>query len=176
MTDYMVWLDLEMTGLDPDQHVILEIASIITDSGLNIVAEGPDLIIHHSEETLSSMDDWSKEQHGASGLIEKVKHSTITCSDAESLTLDFLSKYATKRSCPLCGNSVWQDRRFLIKHMPKLEEFFHYRNIDVSTIKELAKRWYPNLSSFRKEKRHLALSDIKESIRELQYFREKIFC
>ncbi len=175
MNDYLIWLDLEMTGLDPEEHVILEIASIITDSNLQIIAEGPDIVIHHSAEELLSMDEWSKEQHMNSGLIDKVKSSTITCEEAESLTLEFLSKYTAQRTCPLCGNSVWQDRHFLIKHMPRLEDFFHYRNVDVSTIKELVKRWYPNIGDFKKEKRHLALSDIKESIRELQYYRKMIF-
>ncbi len=175
MTDYMIWLDLEMSGLDPDQHVILEIASIITDWDLRIVAEGPDIVIHQPEEKLANMEQWSREHHNASGLMERVLGSSYSCEDAENETIEFISKYTEKGRSPLCGNSVWQDRRFLIRHMPRLEAFFHYRNIDVSTIKELVKRWYPSLPLFKKDKAHLALMDIKESIKELHYYREKVF-
>jgi len=175
LNDYLIWLDLEMSGLDPDQHVILEIASLVTDWNLEIVAEGPDIVISYSEDALATMDQWSKKQHKASGLIERVLASPYDCYQAEQETIRFLSSYTEKGSSPLCGNSVWQDRRFLLRHMPTLEAFFHYRNIDVSTIKELVKRWYPSLPPFEKKKRHLALSDIKESIRELKYYREKVF-
>lgn len=176
MADYMIWLDLEMSGLDPERHVILEIASMVTDWDLKIVAEGPDIVIFHPKDELASMEEWSRQHHNASGLLEKVLSSPISCEEAERQTIEFLSNYAEPGKSPLCGNSVWQDRRFLVRHMPELEAFFHYRNIDVSTIKELAKRWYPSLPAYKKQKAHLALLDIKESIRELRYYREKVFC
>ncbi|MBU0735692.1 MAG: oligoribonuclease [Proteobacteria bacterium] len=175
MARHLIWIDLEMTGLDPDHHVIVEIASIVTDDQLNVVAEGPDMAINHPEDILSAMEPWSLEHHRASGLLDRIKASPFTCDRAEEETLQFLSQYCEKGASPLCGNSIGQDRRFLVKHMPRLEAFFHYRNIDVSSVKELVKRWYPGLPPFKKDKAHLALSDIKESINELIYYREKVF-
>lgn len=175
MTPPLVWLDLEMTGLDPERHVILEIASVVTDGHLRTLEAGPHRVIHQTEDVLSRIDIWSAEQHGVSGLLEKVRRSEWTCEAAEAETLAFLTGHCAAGVAPLCGNSVWQDRRFLIRHMPRLAEFFHYRNIDVSSIKELVRRWYPELPPFRKEKRHLALSDIEESIRELAYYRRSVF-
>ena len=164
-----------MTGLDPERHVIVEIASIVTDDQLNLIAEGPDMAINHPEDILSAMEPWSLEHHQASGLLDRIKTSPYTSDQAEEETLRFLSQYCEKGASPLCGNSIGQDRRFLVKHMPRLEAFFHYRNIDVSSVKELVKRWYPTLPPFNKDKAHLALSDIKESINELIYYREKVF-
>jgi oligoribonuclease len=171
----LIWIDLEMTGLNPDTSVILEIAAVVTDGSLRIVAEGPDIAIHYPESTLKRMESWSRRQHRSSGLLERVRVSSADCRKAEREVLGFLSKYCEKGKSPLCGNSVWQDRRFLIKYMPKLEAYLHYRNIDVSSIKELAKRWYPSLPGYKKKKAHLALSDIKESISELEYYRGKVF-
>lgn len=175
MHHQLVWIDLEMTGLDPEKHVIVEIASIVTDGDLNVLGEGPDLAIHYDEPTLSKMDHWSREHHESSGLLSRMEASNYTCEAAEATTLNFLSNFCEKGQSPLCGNSICQDRRFLIKHMPRLESFFHYRNIDVSSIKELVKRWYPELGSYQKKKAHLALSDIKESIDELRHYRDKVF-
>ena len=175
MGSHLIWIDLEMTGLDPEQGVILEIASIVTDSALEIVAEGPDIAINHPESTLLAMEAWSRSHHEASGLLEQVKSASYDGRKAEQETLGFLSLHCKPGESPLCGNSVWQDRRFLIKHMPSLEAFLHYRNIDVSTIKELVKRWYPSLLPYKKKKAHRALSDIKESIKELKYYRENVF-
>jgi oligoribonuclease len=175
LQSHLIWMDLEMSGLDPEKEVILEIATIVTDNMLDILAEGPNIAIHHSETALRTMEEWSKNQHGASGLLDRVKASRFSCQKAEGEILSFLSRYCKKGRSPLCGNSIWQDRRFLIKHMPRLEEFFHYRNIDVSSIKELVRRWYPSLPPYEKKKNHLALSDIRESIQELRYYREKIF-
>lgn len=175
MKNHLLWIDLEMTGLNPERHVILEIASVVTDESLTILAEGPDLAIKQTEATLGSMEEWSHKQHEASGLLARVKSSSVDCSEAERQTLDFLSLYSARGHSPLCGNSVWQDRRFLLKYMPRLESFFHYRNIDVSSIKELIKRWYPSAAPFKKTKDHLALNDIKESILELRYYREEFF-
>ena len=175
MTSNLIWIDLEMTGLDPEKDVILEIATIITDDMLGLVAEGPNIPINHPEEILLDMDEWNSTHHKASGLIDRVRVSPYNCRKAEKETLKFIAKFCKKEECPLCGNSVWQDRRFLIKYMPRLEEFFHYRNIDVSSIKELVKRWYPSLPPYEKKKAHLALSDIKESINELKYYRRKVF-
>jgi oligoribonuclease len=175
LTGNLIWIDLEMTGLDPEKEVILEIATIVTDSMLEIVAEGPTIAINYPEEVLRRMEAWSQCQHESSGLVAKVKTSKYGCRRAEEETLAFLSRYSEKRKSPLCGNTVWQDRRFLIKHMPRLEEFFHYRNIDVSSLKELVRRWYPNLPIYKKKETHLALIDIRESIQELRYYREKIF-
>jgi len=172
---HLIWIDLEMTGLDPDRYVIVEIASIVTDNQLNVVAEGPDLVIHYPEDILSDMEPWSLEHHRASGLLDRIRSSSCTCRQAEEETLQFLSRYCEKSASPLCGNSIGQDRRFLFKHMPRLETFFHYRNIDVSSVKELVKRWYPSLPGFKKEKTHLALSDIRESISELIYYRKHVF-
>lgn len=175
MSNHLIWIDLEMTGLDPKKHVILEIASVVTDDNLEIVAEGPDIAIHHPKETLLTMEQWSKTQHTSSGLIDRVEASPYHCRKAEEMTLEFLSHYSKKGLSPLCGNSVWQDRRFLAKYMPLLNEFLHYRNIDVSSIKELVKRWYQTLPHFKKRKAHQASIDIKESIGELKYYRQRVF-
>jgi oligoribonuclease len=175
MQEPLIWIDLEMTGLDPERHVILEIASALTDESLNIIAEGPSLAIHPTADALALMDEWSREQHQRSGLLGRADGSPCDQQAAERLTLDFLSFHARKGMSPLCGNSIWQDRRFLIKYMPELEAFFHYRNIDVSSLKELVRRWYPSLPQFEKQKTHTALSDIQESIAELRYYREKVF-
>jgi oligoribonuclease len=171
----LIWLDLEMTGLDPDRDVILEIATIVTDEVLEIVAEGPNIAIHQSEEVLKGMDEWSKDQHQRSGLIARVRSSQHSCKEAEEKTLEFLSGHCSKEESPLCGNSVLKDRQFVMRYMPKLEEFLHYRNIDVSTIKELVRRWYPDIPAYTKQKLHLALQDIRESIDELGYYRERVF-
>lgn len=171
----LVWIDLEMTGLNPETSVILEIAAVVTDASLQSVAEGPDIVIHYPDRVLQGIEPWSKRQHESSGLLERVRTSAVDCSKAERDVLRFISKHCKKGESPLCGNTIWQDRRFLIKYMPKLEAFFHYRNIDVSSIKELAKRWYPSLPTYKKKKAHLALSDIQESINELKYYREKVF-
>ncbi|NNN81950.1 oligoribonuclease [Vibrio sp. 11-4(1)] len=172
----LIWVDLEMTGLDPETHKIIEIASIVTDSELNILAEGPVLAIHQPEEELAKMDDWCTNTHTASGLVERVRNSKISEQDAVSQTIEFLEKWVPKGASPICGNSIGQDRRFLYKHMPELEEFFHYRYVDVSTLKELARRWQPEvLNGFTKQGTHLALDDIRESIAELKYYRRTIF-
>jgi oligoribonuclease len=172
---HLIWIDLEMTGLDPERHVIVEIASVITDDQLNIIGEGPDIAIYHPAPVLSKMEPWSLEHHTASGLMERIKASPYPCKMAEEETLRFISNYCEEGASPLCGNTIGQDRRFLVKHMPNLEKFFHYRNIDVSSIKELTKRWYPAHPPFKKKKAHLALSDILESINELKYYRENVF-
>ena len=175
MNDTLIWIDLEMTFVDPDNGVILEIATLVTDDSLEILAEGPNTAINYPEETLRRMDEWSRTHHEASGLLDRVYASQRDYRGTEIKTLEFLKVHCNKGESPLCGNSVWQDRRFLIKHMPDLEEFFHYRNIDVSTIKELVKRWYPSLPPYQKRNTHLALSDINESINELKYYREHVF-
>ena len=166
---------MEMTGLDPEKEVILEIATIVTDDKLEVVAEGPNIAINYPEEVLQGMEEWSQIHHEQSGLIDRARNSTYDCKSAEKETFEFLSIHCKKGESPLCGNSVWQDRRFLIKHMPGLEELFHYRNIDVSSIKELVRRWYPSLPTFQKQKTHRALGDISESIGELKYYRQKVF-
>lgn len=169
----LIWIDLEMTGLHPEVDVIIEIATIVTDKNLNILAQGPVFAIHQSDEILAGMDDWNQEHHGKSGLIDRVKASTVTTEQAEKATLDFLNQWLDAGQSPICGNSVWQDRRFLTKYMKELEAFFHYRCIDVSTFKELAARWCPQIKDgFSKESTHLALDDIIESIEELRYYRE----
>jgi len=169
----LVWMDLEMTGLEPEQDVIIEIATIVTDSNLNIVAEGPVLAVHQPDVLLDAMDEWNTKTHGNSGLTERVRNSTTNARAAERLTLEFLRQYVKPGTSPLCGNSIHQDRRFLVKYMPELEAYMHYRNIDVSTLKELAKRWKPSaVSSFQKKGSHQALDDIKESIAEMQHYRE----
>ncbi|WAR43429.1 oligoribonuclease [Methylomonas rapida] len=174
--DNLIWIDLEMTGLDPDRDLIIEIATVVTDKNLNLLAEGPVLAIKQSDAMLAAMDDWNRQHHGASGLIQRVKASTITDADAEEQTLAFLSQWAPVRSSPMCGNSICQDRRFLYRYMPKLEAFFHYRNLDVSTVKELAGRWAPQIKDgFTKQASHKALDDILESIGELKYYREHFF-
>jgi oligoribonuclease len=175
MAENLVWIDLEMTGLNPEHHVIVEIASIVTDDQLNVVAEGPDIVIHQPDTVLAAMEPWSLEHHQASGLLDQIKASAHSNAHAEAETLSFVSQFCKRGASPLCGNSICQDRRFLVKHMPTLEAFFHYRNIDVSSVKELAKRWYPTLPRYEKQKTHLALSDIKESIGEMQYYRKQVF-
>jgi len=171
----MIWIDLEMTGIGPEEHVILEIATLVTDHDLEVVAEGPNIAIHYPQDVLATMEQWSRTHHEASGLLDRVRSSPHDCKEAEDMTLTFLARHSKKGCSPLCGNSVWQDRRFLAKQMPRVNAFLHYRNIDVSSIKELVKRWYPDLPIFKKEKNHLALSDIKESIAELRYYRQNIF-
>ena len=169
----LVWIDLEMTGLSPENDRIIEIASIVTDVHLQIVAEGPTLVIHQSDERLAAMDDWNTRTHGESGLLELVRQSTIDEQEAERQTMVFLRRYASKKRSPLCGNAVCQDRRFLDRYMPKVSEFLHYRHLDVSTIKELARRWRRELISDKeKVSRHRALDDIRESIIELRHYRD----
>lgn len=172
----LVWIDLEMTGLEPEVDRIIEIATIITDANLNILAEGPVLAVHQPDSVLAQMDEWCTNTHGASGLTQRVKESQISEAEAERQTIEFIANYVDKGVSPLCGNSIGQDRRFLVKYMKQLEAFFHYRNVDVSTVKELAKRWKPEVaSSFKKKGVHLALDDIRESIGELQHYREHLF-
>jgi len=173
--NHMLWMDLEMTGLDPERNTILEIATIITDAQLNTVAEGPALVIHHDQQALDAMNEWCVRQHGESGLSRRVLDSNTTLAEAEAATLGFVRQYIPERASPLCGNSIHQDRRFLVKAMPRLEAWLHYRNIDVSSIKELARRWYPSLKIPVKSGAHLALDDVRESIAELKFYREKIF-
>ncbi|WP_134559076.1 oligoribonuclease [Pseudomonas aeruginosa] len=169
----LIWIDLEMTGLDPDRDVIIEMATIVTDSDLNTLAEGPVIAIHQPEEILAGMDEWNTRQHGQSGLTQRVRESTVSMAEAEAQTLSFLEQWVPKRSSPICGNSICQDRRFLYRHMPRLEGYFHYRNLDVSTLKELAARWAPQVrESFKKGNTHLALDDIRESIAELRHYRD----
>ena len=175
-TSRLIWIDLEMTGLDPDSDLIIEIATIVTDLNLNILDEGPVMAIHQSDEVLAGMDEWNTRTHNETGLVKRVRESTITAHEAEKKTLDFLRRYVKKNTSPLCGNSICQDRRFLHRHMPKLESYVHYRNLDVSTLKELADYWYPGMSkNFKKAATHEALSDIRESIAELQFYRERMF-
>lgn len=172
-TDTLVWMDLEMTGLDPEDNVIIEIATIITDDELNIIAEGPVIAVHQPDSELAKMDEWNVRTHGESGLVDRVKASKVSMAEAEQQTIDFIAQHVKKGHSPLCGNSIHQDRRFLVKQMPILEEFVHYRNIDVSTLKELAKRWKPSiLPGFKKSGSHKALDDILESIAEMKYYRE----
>ena len=175
-TPNLVWIDLEMTGLVPDRHAICEIATVITDSDLSVIAEGPNLVIHLDEETMEQMDPWCVEHHGRSGLTARIKESKVSNDDAEQATIDFISRYVQPNQAPLCGNSIWQDRRFLERYMPNLEAYLHYRMIDVSSIKECVKRWY-NASYLPppKTNSHRALDDIYESISELRYYRERIF-
>ena len=172
-TQNLIWIDLEMTGLDPEKERIIEIATIVTDKDLNILAEGPVLAIHQSDELLNKMSDWCVKTHTENGLVERVKQSKLTERAAELQTLDFLKKWVPKGASPICGNSIAQDKRFLYRYMPDLAEFFHYRHLDVSTLKELASRWKPEmLNQFNKKNTHLALDDIKESIEELKFYRE----
>lgn len=168
----LVWIDCEMTGLDPEKERLIEIAVIVTGPKLTPRIEGPVLVIHQSDAQLDAMDAWNKGTHGRSGLIDKVKASTLTETEAETQILEFLKKYVPKGTTPLCGNTISQDRRFLVKYMPRLEAFFHYRNLDVSTLKELAKRWRPAVyDSFKKQQKHTALADVHESIDELEHYR-----
>jgi oligoribonuclease len=169
----LIWVDMEMTGLNPDSDRIIEVAVVVTDPQLNILAEGPVFAIHQPDEIMDGMDAWNKGTHGRSGLIEKVKNSTVTESEAELALIEFLKKYVPNGKSPMCGNTICQDRRFMARGMPKLEAFFHYRNLDVSTLKELCRRWKPELASgFKKHQKHTALADIIESIEELRYYRE----
>jgi oligoribonuclease len=175
VSDKLIWIDLEMTGLDPERGGILEIATLVTDGELRVLAEGPNLAIHQPPEVMASMEEWSRTHHQASGLLDRVLASPHDTRSAEQETLAFLKPLCKPNTSPLCGNSVWQDRRFLLGHMPGLEAFLHYRNIDVSSIKELVRRWYPDLPRYPKRNAHLAMSDIHESIQELAYYREKVF-
>jgi oligoribonuclease len=169
----LVWIDCEMTGLDPENERLIEIAVVVTGPNLESRTEGPVIVIHQSDELLDKMDAWNKGTHGKSGLIDKVKASAVTEAQAEQQILDFMARYVPKHSTPMCGNTIGQDRRFLVKYMPKLEAFFHYRNLDVSTLKELAKRWRPDVfAAFKKQQSHTALADVYESIDELLHYRE----
>ncbi len=169
----LVWLDLEMTGLLPEQDCIIEIATIVTDSDLNVLEEGPVFAIHQSDEILNGMDEWNTRQHGRSGLIDRVRESKITTIEAARETLDFIQKYVPAGKSPMCGNTICQDRRFMYRLMPELEAYFHYRNLDVSTLKELARRWSPEVyQGFSKTSSHLAMDDIRDSINELKHYRE----
>lgn len=171
----LIWIDLEMTGLDTLNDEIIEIATIVTDKDLNILAEGPVLAIHQPDAVLDGMDEWNQRQHGMSGLIERVKASTVSMREAEEQTLAFLARYIEKGKSPMCGNSICQDRRFMARQMPELEDYFHYRNLDVSTLKELVSRWAPDIhKGLKKEGKHLALDDIRDSIAELKYYRENV--
>ncbi len=168
----LIWIDLEMTGLLPESDVIIEIATIVTDKDLNILAEGPALAIHQSDETLNAMDEWNTEHHNQSGLVKRIKESRISTQQAEIETIEFLKEWVNEGVSPMCGNTICQDRRFLYNYMPKLEKFFHYRHIDVTTLKELAVRWKPEAKMIREgEPAHLALADIKDSIDELKHYR-----
>ena len=171
----LVWMDLEMSGLEPERDVILEIATIVTDPNLNILAEGPVLAIHQTENICEGMDDWNKRHHTQSGLVDRCRKSTLSMADADKMTLDFIKPFTIERGNVLCGNSITQDRRFLYRYMPLLSGWLNYRNIDVSSIKELTFRWYPTLPEFQKMEKHQALDDIRESIAELQYYRKTIF-
>jgi oligoribonuclease len=172
----IVWLDLELTGLDVSKDTIVEIATIITDKDLNILAEGPDLVIHHSELIVAAMGDWQQKQFTGTGLINEIRESKTTLVDAEEQTLAFVKKWLPEKTAPLAGNTIWMDRVFLMRHMPHLHDYFHYRNIDVSTVKELARKWKPELlKEIKKEHRHRALSDIRDSINELMLYKKSLF-
>ena len=172
----LIWIDLEMTGLDPQRDQIIEIATIVTDSQLEVLAEGPVLAIHQPDDVLAAMDEWNTRQHGQSGLTQRVRESRLNLADAERETLAFLTQHVDKGVSPMCGNSICQDRRFMARLMPGLEAYFHYRNLDVSTLKELARRWAPDVAAgFHKESSHLAMDDIRDSIEELRYYRTHLF-
>jgi len=171
----MVWIDLEMTGLNIDKESIIEIATIITDGELNIIAHGPNLAITVDESLIEGMDEWNTTHHFESGLVKRIREQGVDLSEAEEMTLDFLKEWVDHNTAPLCGNSVWNDRRFLEKEMPLVADYLHYRMIDVSTVKELARRWYPEVEKYPKKGAHLALDDIIESVEELDYFRTKVF-
>ncbi len=171
----LIWVDLEMTGLDPAQEVILEIATLVTDQELNIIAEGPNLIIHQSDEILAKMNEWNTKQHTKTGLVDAVRKSTISAQQAEQQTLEFLKQHVNSKKSPMCGNTICTDRQFLKKYMPEVEAYFHYRHIDVSTLKELAKRWTKNTAFEKKDSMHRALDDIKESLAELKHYRRELF-
>jgi oligoribonuclease len=173
--DYLIWIDCEMTGLDPSTDSVIEIATVVTDKELVVVADGPVIAIHQPQDVLARMDDWNQKQHGSSGLLARVRESQVSLAEAEALTLEFLAALVTRGASPMCGNSICQDRRFLARCMPQLERFFHYRNLDVSTLKELAKRWAPKVAeSFTKRGTHRAHDDIHESIRELRHYRAQL--
>lgn len=171
----LIWIDLEMTGLNTFTDQIIEIATVVTDANLTVLANGPVLAINHNDAVLAAMDEWNQKQHGGSGLIARVRASNCDLAMAEQQTLDFLSQWVPANKSPMCGNSICQDRRFLARSMPRLETFFHYRNLDVSTLKELAKRWYPQLGEFAKTSNHLAMADILDSIEELRFYRHQLF-
>jgi len=172
----LIWIDLEMTGLDTQNDLIIEIATIVTDKDLNKLAEGPVLAIHQKDNVLEAMDEWNTRQHGQSGLVERVRNSTTTEAEAEQQTIAFLQQFVAAGNSPMCGNSICQDRRFLARCMPTLEAFFHYRNLDVSTLKELARRWVPDVSrAYNKQSSHLAMDDIRDSIEELKHYRSALF-
>ncbi len=171
----LIWIDLEMTGLDTDNDLIIEIATIVTDSELNILAEGPVVAIHQPDSVLDAMDEWNTRQHNQSGLVKRIRDSRFTVTDAERQTLEFIRKLVPERVSPMCGNSICQDRRFMHRLMPELENYFHYRNLDVSSVKEVISRWYPGQPLYEKQSTHLALDDIRDSIAELKYFRQHYF-
>jgi oligoribonuclease len=174
--DRLIWIDLEMTGLNTFHDQIIEIATIVTDAKLNVLAEGPVLAIYQRDSVLEAMDEWNRKQHGSSGLLARVRASSCSCTEAEQETLAFLKRWLVAKASPMCGNSICQDRRFLARLMPELEDFFHYRNLDVSTIKELVGRWYPEATAkFQKKSSHLALDDVRDSIAELKFYREHFF-
>ena len=171
----LIWIDLEMTGLDPLSDYIIEIATIITDSELNVIQSGPVIAIHTDDSVLADMDDWNTRQHSKSGLLDRVRKSRVNTPEAEQQTLDLVSRYVPADTSPMCGNSICQDRRFMARLMPKLEAYFHYRNLDVSSVKMLVNRWAPDKEQFTKEPSHLALDDIRDSIEELRFYRERYF-
>ena len=171
----LIWIDLEMTGLDPERERIIEIATVVTDANLNVLAEGPSLVVHQQDTLLDAMDEWNRNQHGGSGLTQLVRNSQISEAQASAATIDFLRQWVPAGASPMCGNSIGQDRRFLVRYMPELAAFFHYRNLDVSTLKELVRRWKPELENgFVKKGSHLAMDDVYDSIAELAYYR-KVF-
>lgn len=172
---HLVWMDLEMTGLNPESDEIIEIASLVTDGQLNIIAEGPEIVIHQPPSRFQKMDEWNRNQHTKSGLWAKVLASQVTIADAEKQTLDFLREHTAPKVTPLCGNSIWQDRRFINRYMPAIDSFLHYRMVDVSSFKEMVQRWYPKIGSVNKRESHRALDDIIESVEELKFYRDKVF-